>query len=82
MIKKPLTQVSDHAVIRYLERVLQMDVETIRREIGRKVDRGAGMGASGVRIDGFVYKLRDGHVTTVVDAARPERGQCRRDGDD
>ena len=35
MIKKPRVQVTDHAVIRYLERALGMDVETIRREIGR-----------------------------------------------
>ncbi|SMH35978.1 hypothetical protein [Maritimibacter sp. HL-12] len=75
MIKKPRVQVSDHAVIRYLERVPGMDVETIRREIGRKVDRGADLGACGVQIGGFVYKIRDGVVTTVLLASQPETGQ-------
>jgi len=75
MIKKPRVQVTDHAVIRYLERALGMDVETIRREIGRKVDRGADLGACGVQIDGFVYKILDGVVTTVMPVSQPMPGQ-------
>lgn len=71
-MKKPIAVVSDHALVRYIERVLGLDVEHLRREIGRRVDRGAGMGATGVEIDGFVYKMQEGTVTTVMPSSRPD----------
>ena len=77
-MKKPITTVTDHAVLRYLERVLEIDIETIRREIGHKVDRGVQEGACGVIVDGFRFRLVDGAVTTVVFANRPERGKGTR----
>lgn len=77
-MKKPVAYVTDHALLRYLERVLQIDVEQYRREIGRKVDVAMEHeGATGVVVDGFVYKLCGVTVTTVVERARPERGQHR-----
>ncbi|WP_413874143.1 hypothetical protein [Albidovulum sp.] len=80
-MKKPIVIVSDHALVRYIERVLGVDVETLRREIGRRVDRGAELGACGVEIDGWLYKLSDGTVTTVLEASRPDlrRGRQRRE---
>lgn len=80
-MKKPVVIVSDHALVRYIERVLGIDVETLRREIGRRVDRGAELGACGVVLDGFVYKLQDGTVTTVMVASQPDRrcGRQRRE---
>ncbi|PQV56386.1 hypothetical protein LX70_02652 [Defluviimonas denitrificans] len=71
-MKKPIVVVSDHALVRYIERVLKIDVETLRREIGRRVDRGVEMGVTGVEVDGFIYKLQEGHVTTVLEASRPD----------
>lgn len=71
-MKKPIVVVSDHALVRYIERVLNIDVEQLRREIGRRVDRGVELGATGVEIEGFLYKLSDGHVTTVLEASRPD----------
>lgn len=78
-MKKPIVIVSDHALVRYIERVLGVDVETLRREIGRRVDRGAELGACGVEVDGWLYKLQDGTVTTVFEASRPDlrRGRQR-----
>lgn len=70
-MKKPIAYVTDHAVLRYLERVLQVDIEAHRQEIGRMVDRALEHeGCSGVVIDGFSYKLRGNAVTTVVEANR------------
>lgn len=79
-MKKPRAHVTDHAVISYLERVLKIDVEAHRREIGRKVDHAMELGASSVLLDGMRYHLRDGKVTTVMpkssQKAEPEkRGQ-------
>lgn len=80
-MKKPIVVVSDHALVRYIERVLGLDVEQLRREIGRRVDRGVELGATGVEIGGYVYKIADGHVTTVLDASRPDlrHGRQRRE---
>ena len=71
-MKKPIASVSDHAVIRYLERVKGIDIESLRREIGRRVDRAAELGATGCILDGFEYRMKDGAVTTVVVASRPD----------
>ena len=73
--------VSDHALIRYLERVLNIDVERHRRAISAKVARGVELGASGVIVDGYCYKLQGGRVTTVVEAHRPDlhTGRVRRE---
>jgi hypothetical protein len=81
-MKKPLTPVSDHAVLRYLERVLGLDVEAVRREIGHKVDLAQDHpGACGVVVAGFSYKIRDGVVTTVLQVNRPDPrlGRVRRE---
>lgn len=79
MKKRPRTHVSDHAIVRYLERVHGYDIEALRLSIARRVDPAASMGASGVVIDGFVFKVRrDQHgpvVTTVLPVGHcPEEG--------
>lgn len=71
-MKKPVVTVSDHALVRYIERVLDIDVETLRREIGRRIDRVVVDGACGVTIDGYTYRLIDGTVTTVLETSRPD----------
>ncbi|WP_323036230.1 hypothetical protein [Pararhodobacter sp.] len=72
-MKHPRTHVTDHAVLRYLERVLRLDIEAHRREIGRLVDRAVQEGASGVVIDGMAYRMvRDAGVPVVV-TIRPAR---------
>ena len=65
-MKKSRIPISDHAVLRYLERVQGMDIERIRREIGARVDIAVDLGACGVIIDGFNYRIDGGVVTTVL----------------
>lgn len=77
---RPRTHVSDHAVLRYLQRVGGFDIDGLRAAIAVRVDAAACAGASGVVIDGFVFRIRrDVHgpvVTTVMPAGlapgRPE----------
>lgn len=79
-MKKPITKISDHALMRYLERVKGMDLEQIRREIGRKIDLvNDHPGANGVRVDGFLFRLQDGVVTTVLPnkVKRKRKGRVR-----
>lgn len=72
-MKKPLHPVSDHAVLRYLERACGVDVEAVRREIGYKVALALDHpGACGVIAAGFKFKLQDGVVTTVIKVTRPD----------
>lgn len=72
-MKKPIHHVTDHALVRYLERVKGMDVEAIRRMIGRKVDRGVKQGASGVISGGMVYKLQGRTVVTIAPHHEPNK---------
>lgn len=77
-MKKPVVQVSDHAVLRYLERVRGMDVDAVRCEIGRTVDLCLEHpDACGVVSGGFSYKLREGVVTTVAPQNRPNKRSGR-----
>lgn len=80
-MKKPTVIVTDHAVIRYLERVLLVDVEGLRRRIGRQVDRNLqdelpvpfAVVANGVR-----YRIRNGHVVTCLPKEKPGHRRRRR----
>ncbi|MDT8856450.1 hypothetical protein RNZ50_15760 [Paracoccaceae bacterium Fryx2] len=65
-MKRPPVPVTDHAVIRYLERVVGIDVEALRDEIRAKVEPGVRLGACGVRSGGFNYRIIDGVVVTIV----------------
>ena len=88
-MKKPRTIVSDHALVRFLERVRGMDVEVIRAEIGHNLDRALDRAdevqpmpmASGVMLDGFSYRLTNGRVTTVRSPGSPDprTGGARRE---
>lgn len=72
-MKRPRTHVTDHAVIRYLERVKGMDIEELRRLIGHAVETAVETEASGVVIDGFSYKLRQGEAGPVVVTIQRDR---------
>lgn len=74
-MKKSIVHVTDHAVLRYLERVHGVDMEGLRRRIGRRVDRGVMFGAGRVKIDGVVFCLSGKTVTTVVKSDQRKRGQ-------
>ena len=65
-------RISDHAVLRYLERRLGIDVDSVRHEIAAAVDTPlmrdvadfAGETGWSVGLDGMVYCFRGGTMTT------------------
>lgn len=67
-MKKPRLLVTDHAIVRYLERVGGFDIEGLRQSIGRRCDPALEVGASSVLIEGHAYVIADGKVVTVLDA--------------
>jgi hypothetical protein len=72
-MKRPVVPVSDHAVIRYLERVKGEDIEAVRREIRGKValihDHPT---AIAINEDGWRYIFQEGVVTTIIKAHEPD----------
>lgn len=82
-MKRPPTPVSDHAVMRYVERVMGINVERLRVDIGHAVDEAARAGASSVKINGLVFRIRDGVVTTVVPSGhQPRQRRYDREADE
>jgi hypothetical protein len=64
-------EVSDHAVIRYLERVRGMSVDAIREEIAEQVRKGTQVASERIRGGRMkeIYVVNGaGHVTTVLPA--------------
>lgn len=64
--------VSDQAVLRYMQRVYGVDVEALRRHIGRRAATAAELGAIAVQVDGVKLLLRGSAViATLPRQARP-----------
>jgi hypothetical protein len=61
--------VSDHAVLRYLERISGVDVEGIRQRIWAQTRSAVGMQAKKTTVGGITFVIRNGHVITVLSAA-------------
>lgn len=68
--------VSDHAVLRLIQRRLGVDTEAIRTEIATALRPVHGMGASAVLIDGITYTIRGDTVTTALRGKR-SRGSAQ-----
>lgn len=66
MVTDPV-RVSDHALVLYMQRVLDIDVEQLRAIIADSCARH--QGAPCVRAIGARFLLRDNTVVTVLDAA-------------
>ena len=58
--------VTDHAVLRYLERVGGIDVERIRDRIWKQARSAAGNGCSSTTVGGVTFKMTNGRVITVI----------------
>jgi len=54
--------VTDHALVRYIERIHGLDLTKLREEISQRVKTAAMAGAVGVHHEGFEYRL--GYDTT------------------
>lgn len=71
-----MLRVSDHALLRFLERGGGFDIEGLRAAVAVSLDRAAiaaariGAGEYTIKADGLIYQVRDCVVTTVIDAGR------------
>ncbi|MFZ5739625.1 MAG: hypothetical protein ACOY6K_22385 [Pseudomonadota bacterium] len=76
MTKLADVRVSDHALLRFLEKAGGLDVETLRRAMSASIERATAMadklGADeyAIVVDGFRYIVRCGTVTTVQEDQR------------
>ncbi|WP_457647385.1 hypothetical protein [Profundibacter sp.] len=77
-MKKPAIHITDHALLRYLERVLGYDVESLRRQLGREIAARTDGQASAVRMDGFQYRIDNKAVVTITSINRPDIRRGRR----
>ena len=78
MTDKRYIHVTDHAVLRYLERVHGVDMNGLRKRIGRMVHNAVLHGANGVRINGVSFRLVDNHVITVRPKREPQKRRNRK----
>lgn len=76
-----LIVVTDHAVLRYLERVAGVDVEAARRHIANRVTMGAVLGAVGVSVDGHTYIISHATGRAAVTTVIPRPGALCMRGD-
>jgi hypothetical protein len=65
MKHEPL-RVSDHAVLRYLERAMEFNIEAIRTHIASICSGPAGIGAVCVRAEGVRFEIINNTVTTIT----------------
>ena len=79
MTGRPPSPVSDHAVLRYLERVLKVDVDAVRRIIHGETRLALDAGARGCTVNVIAYRIKGGYVTTCfVGAPFDVQNQHRR----
>lgn len=78
-MKKPLAHVTDHAVLRHLERTHGIDIEAVRSELGHKVDAAIQAGAAATVAEGIRYILVGVTLVSCVPVKSvPQRGRANR----
>ena len=70
--------VTDHAVLRWLERVHGVDVDRLRGRIASLTREAIDLGATSIQIDGFLYTL-DPAKRSVITIFTPEQRKNRHD---
>lgn len=76
MTKLAPMRVSDHALLRFLEKAGGIDVESLRRAMSTSIERATAMAEKlgvdeyAIVVDGFRYIVRCGTVTTVQEEPR------------
>lgn len=75
-------RVTDHALVRFLDRAAGLDAEGLRRQIAASLERAARVAGTlqareyRILVDGLEYRVADGRVVTIIDPAdRIERAQ-------
>jgi hypothetical protein len=61
-----LIHVTDHAVLRYLERAKGLDVDAVRRHIAEVCTGPAAAGALCVKTEGVKFEMQNGKVITCT----------------
>ena len=83
MIRRPV--ITDHAMLRYLERVIGIDVASHRQALEARLEQAVELRASALVSDGWRFTIADCHVTTVMpirhDPSLPRLRPLREDGD-
>lgn len=64
-MKRP-PRVTDHAVLRYLQRAKGYDIERVREEIARQCAPALAAGAASLVAEGVKFEFAGGAVVTVV----------------
>ena len=65
-----LPQVTDHALVRYLERSRGLNVEAIRREIAQACVAAVRVGSLSFKTHDGAFQFRDGAVVSFTPASR------------
>jgi hypothetical protein len=74
-----MISVSDHAIVRYLERVGGFDIGRLKQQIGDRVEEAAKAGARSVIVDGFEFIIgRDSNGHPIVATVLSPNQQRRR----
>lgn len=63
----PRPRVSDHAVLRFLQRKYGFDVEAVRQKIDAMAGPAIKAGALTLKVDGVSFVLRGGRVVTTLE---------------
>ena len=65
-------RVTDHCIVRYIERVLGLDVNAVRLLIRDRCKSAAAVGAKSVTVEGFKYEIsRNSDAVITVTPVRP-----------
>lgn len=73
-MKKPApVRITDHAVLRYMERVMELNVDLVRQHIADLCAGPAAIGAICVRAEGFRFEITNGVEHSTVTTVRPDR---------
>ena len=72
MSEKPL-HISDHAVLRYLERAHGLDVAAVKKHLAGRAVNAIRLGAVGVQIEGVKLVIHNATMTTALKAGWPSR---------
>lgn len=73
-LSRDAIQVTDHAVLRYLERAMGLNIEIVREHILSICVNAAAFGAVAVRAEGLKFIIDGNHIVTVVpDSNIPSR---------
>lgn len=75
-------RVTDHAVLRYLERVVGFDIDAVRKHIADTCAAPAAIGAVCVRAEGYRFEITNNTVVTVrPDGVEPSNTTRQRNAD-